>query len=70
MAPSGSKAWWTYVLRADAVRILDFPYAVEHLTAAAQPVLGLDTPELRLWLDRQAHTLKHAADGARQVLAA
>jgi hypothetical protein len=58
------------VLRADAVRILDFPHAVEHLTAGAQPVLGLDAAELRLWLDQQAHTLKHAADGARQVLAA
>ena len=29
------------VLRPDAVRILDFPHAVEHLTAAAQPSLGI-----------------------------
>jgi hypothetical protein len=58
------------VLRPDAVRILDFPHAIEHLTAAAQPVLGSGTPELKLWLDEQAHTFKHAADGARQVLAA
>ena len=58
------------VLRADAVRILDFPHAIEHLTAAAQPVLGAATPELKAWLDEQAHTLKHAADGARQVLSA
>jgi hypothetical protein len=34
------------VLRPDAVRILDFPHAIEHLTAAAQPVLGIGTPEL------------------------
>ena len=58
------------VLRPDAVRILDFPHAIEHLTAAAEPVLGKATPELKDWRDQQAHTLKHAADGARQVLAA
>ena len=58
------------ILRPDAVRILDFPHAVEHLTAAAQPVLGVETAELRLWLDEQAHTLKHAVNGARQVLSA
>ena len=56
------------VLRPDAVRILDFPHAVEHLTAAAQPSLGIGTPTLRAWLDEQAHTLKHAANGARQVV--
>jgi protein-L-isoaspartate O-methyltransferase len=49
---------------------LDFPHAVEHLTAAAQPSLGVGTPTLTAWLDEQAHTLKHAADGAGQVLAA
>ncbi len=58
------------VLRPDAVRILDFPHAVEHLTAAAAPVLGLGTPSLQAWLDQQAHTLKHAPDGARQVIGA
>jgi hypothetical protein len=56
------------VLRPDAVRILDFPHAIEHLTTAAQPVLGIGTPALTAWLDEQAHTLKHAVDGARQVL--
>jgi len=58
------------VLRPDAVRILDFPHAVEHLTAAAQPSLGIGTPALSAWLDHQAQTLKHASDGARQVLTA
>jgi len=58
------------VLRPDAVRILDFPHAVEHLTAAAQPSLGIGTPTFAAWLDQQAHALKHAADGARQVLGA
>jgi hypothetical protein len=58
------------VLRPDAVRILDFPHALEHLTAAAQPVLGIGTAALKAWLDEQAHTLKHATDGVRQVLSA
>jgi hypothetical protein len=58
------------VLRPDAVRILDFAHAIEHLTAAAQPSLGSGTPTFSAWLDQQAHTLKHAADGARQVLTA
>jgi hypothetical protein len=58
------------VLRPDAVRILDFPHAVEHVTTAAQPSLGIGTPTLTAWLDQQAHTLKHAADGARQVVSA
>ncbi len=58
------------VLRPDAVRILDLPHAIEHLTTAAQPVLGSATAELQAWLDEQAHTLKHATDGARQVLTA
>jgi hypothetical protein len=58
------------VLRPDAVRILDFPHALEHLTVAVQPVLGIGTAESKAWLDDQAHTLKHAPDGARQVLTA
>jgi hypothetical protein len=58
------------VLRPDAVRILDFPHALEQLTAAAQPTLGSEHTEVQGWLDEQAHTLNHAADGARQVLAA
>jgi hypothetical protein len=58
------------VLRPDAVRILDFPHAVEHLASAALPSLGRGTPALTEWLDQQAHTLKHAPDGAHQVLTA
>jgi len=45
--------------RRDAVRILDFPHAVEHLTNAGAAVFGAATPVLHTWLDRQAHTLKH-----------
>src|SRR5206468_3146288 len=44
--------------------------AVEHLTAVAQPMLGNGTPAFTGWQDQQAHTLKHAADGASQMLAA
>jgi hypothetical protein len=58
------------VLRPDAVRILDFPHALEHLTAAAQPVFGMGTSKLAAWLDEQAHTLKHATNGAPRVLSA
>jgi hypothetical protein len=46
------------------------PHAIEHMTAAAQPVLGPATPELKAWRDEQAHTIKHAPDGVRQVLMA
>jgi hypothetical protein len=45
--------------RPDAVRILDFPHAVEHLTAAAQATFGADTPRARTWVAEHAHTLKH-----------
>jgi len=44
--------------RPDAIRILDFPHAAEHLTAAVTPTLGKDTRPTRAWLDQQCHTLK------------
>lgn len=44
--------------RPDAVRILDFPHAVEHLTAAAQATFG-PGPAAATWLAEQAHALKH-----------
>lgn len=44
--------------RPDAVRILDFPHAVEHLNAAAQACWGEGTPAAVAWLDRQATGLK------------
>ena len=58
------------VLRPDAVRILDFPHAVEYLTTAAQTTWGATAPEAAQWLSEQAHTFKHAADGAAQVISA
>jgi hypothetical protein len=54
--------------RPDAVRILDFPHAVEHLATVGRAVFGSGTAAHRDWLGVQAHTLKHG-DPA-QVLAA
>lgn len=57
--------------RRDAVRVLDFPHAVEYLTRASHEALGAGmaaTDASRAWLAQQAHTLKHA--GPAPVLAA
>ncbi|GAC1469668.1 MAG: hypothetical protein PVSMB7_19340 [Chloroflexota bacterium] len=45
--------------RPDAVRILDFPHAAEHISDAAHAVLGEGTPAAKAWLDAQLHELKH-----------
>ena len=44
--------------RPDAVRVLDFPHAVEHLNAAAQACWGEGAPAAVAWLDQQAAELK------------
>jgi len=54
--------------RHDAVRILDFPHAAEHLNAVAQAVFGEGTPPVQAWLAAQLHGLKH--DGPSVILAA
>jgi hypothetical protein len=57
--------------RRDAVRVLDFPHAVEYLTRASHEAFGVTmtaTATSKAWLTRQAHTLKH--DGPTPVLAA
>jgi len=54
--------------RPDAVRILDFPHAAEHLGLAAQAVFGAGTAETSEWLGRQLHELRHGDPDA--VLAA
>lgn len=57
--------------RRDAVRVLDFPHAVEYLTRASHEALGVGmaaTEASRAWLAEQAHALKHA--GPDPVLAA
>lgn len=45
--------------RSDAVRILDFPHAVEHLATVGRAVFGAGTAAFSDWLGVQAHTLKH-----------
>ena len=56
--------------RPDAVRILDFPHAAAYLTPVAQAGFGAAPAAATQWLAAQCHTLKHAPDGATQVLAA
>ncbi len=53
--------------RPDAVRILDFPHAGEHLAQVGQAVWGEGTPAVQTWLTDQLHHLKH--DGPVSVLA-
>ena len=45
--------------RPDAVRILDWCHAAEHLAQAGQAVLGAGTAALSEWLGVQLHQLKH-----------
>ena len=45
--------------RPDAVRIRDFPHAVEHLGTAGRAVFGAGTAAFSAWLGVQAHTFKH-----------
>jgi hypothetical protein len=47
--------------RPDAIRILDFPHATEHLAAAGQGLHGEATPALHAWLHDTAHELKHGS---------
>ena len=42
-----------------AIRILDFAHAVQHLNAIGQFLHGEHTPESLTWLKDQAHRLKH-----------
>lgn len=45
--------------RPDAVRILDFRHAAEHLCRAAQAAYGVGTKERSAWLDIWLHELEH-----------
>ena len=49
-----------------AVRILDFAHATEHLNAIGEFLYGEHTPESQAWLSERAHHLKH--DGPAAVL--
>lgn len=58
------------VHRADALRILDFPHAVEYLTRSAQATWGQRAATADSWVHEQAHILKHDEHGAAKVLIA
>ena len=71
VAVTDGSAWLQGCLdehRPDAVRVLDFPHAVEHLTSAAQATFGADGARATAWIAAQAHTLKHG-DPAQVLLA-
>jgi len=53
--------------RSDAVRILDFPHAGEHVAQIGQAVFGEGTAATEAWFTQQLHQLKHA--GPTAVLA-
>jgi hypothetical protein len=54
--------------RSAAIRILDFPHAVEYLTRASHEAFGAGTVATSEWIGTQAHALKHT--GPDSVLAA
>jgi hypothetical protein len=45
--------------RPDAVRILDFPHAGEHLSQVGEFLYGEGTPQAQEWLQERLHRLKH-----------
>jgi hypothetical protein len=49
-----------------AVRILDFPHATEHLNAIGEFLHGEHTPQSQTWLKDRSHRLKH--EGPRKLL--
>lgn len=64
VAPMDGAEWeqsFLDVHRPDAVRILDFPHAVEYLSTAAHATWGKASPVARHWLDQHAHELKHGS---------
>jgi hypothetical protein len=46
--------------RPDAIRILDFPHAGDHLSTVGQDIFGEGTAQAQSWLAEQMHQLKHA----------
>lgn len=53
--------------RPNAVRILDFPHAAEHISPIGEFLWGEGTPEMKQWLGERLHQLKHA--GPSELLA-
>ena len=61
VAVTDGSAWLQGLIdahRPDAVRILDFPHAVEHRTSAAEAAFGAGDGRAAAWAAAQAHTLK------------
>ena len=54
---------WVSVHRADAVRMLDFPHAAQHLALVGAATSGAGSAAATAWLDVQCHTLKHETHG-------
>lgn len=50
----------TTACRSDAVRILDFYHAAEHVAEAGRACLGEDTPAFKAWFGAARHELRHA----------
>ena len=50
--------------REDAVRVLDFPHAAEHVAAAGRAVFGEQSADFLPWLEAQCHQLKHGSPEA------
>jgi len=44
----------------NAVRILDFPHAGEHISPVGEFLWGEGTPEMKAWVSERLHQLKHA----------
>ena len=66
MARSGCRSF-SITTATDAIRILDFPHAGEHLNAVGQGQWGDGSREAQDWLTAQLHQLKHT--GPEPVLA-
>lgn len=47
--------------RVDAIRILDFPHAAEHLAEAGRASFGEQSKQFPVWLDKQRHELRHGS---------
>lgn len=65
VAVTDGAAWiqgWIDGQRSDAVRILDFAHAVEHLGAVAKACFGAGTAAASEWLGIQAHALRHGQE--------
>lgn len=53
--------------RPDAIRILDFPHAGEHISQIGEFLYGEGTPQTQQWISQRLHQLKH--EGPAELLA-